>query len=51
MPKGEIVPIPLLCTVTFGTPIALGRDEDKAVFLDRCRNAVLALAPGNGTDR
>jgi 1-acyl-sn-glycerol-3-phosphate acyltransferase len=51
MPKGEVVPIPLLCTVTFGTPIALGRDEDKAAFLDRCRNAVLALAPGNGTDR
>ena len=25
MPKGEFVPIPLLCTVTFGAPIALRR--------------------------
>ena len=30
MPKGEFVPIPLLCTVTLGAPIALGADEDKS---------------------
>ena len=29
MPKGEFVPIPLLCTVTLGAPIVLGTDEDK----------------------
>jgi 1-acyl-sn-glycerol-3-phosphate acyltransferase len=50
MPKGEIVPIPLLCTVTLGVPVVLGADEEKAVFLERSRNALLALAPG-GTSK
>ena len=44
MPKGEFVPIPLLCSVTLGAPIALAADEDKAAFLDRCRSALGALA-------
>jgi 1-acyl-sn-glycerol-3-phosphate acyltransferase len=44
MPKGEVVPIPLLCTVTLGAPIALHAGEEKATFLDRSRNALLALA-------
>jgi len=45
MPKGEIVPIPLLCTTTFGEPLKLADAEDKTVFLERCRSALLALAP------
>jgi 1-acyl-sn-glycerol-3-phosphate acyltransferase len=45
MPKGEVVPVPILCSVTFGAPITLGADEDKRVFLDRAREAVLALRP------
>jgi 1-acyl-sn-glycerol-3-phosphate acyltransferase len=45
MPKGELVPIPLLCTVTFGAPLALDPAEDKDAFLDRARTALLALAP------
>ena len=45
MPKGEVVPVPILCTVTFGTPIMLGRGEDKRAFLDRAREAVLAERP------
>jgi 1-acyl-sn-glycerol-3-phosphate acyltransferase len=45
MPKGEIIPIPLLCTVTFGTPIRLEPDEERADFLLRGRAALLALAP------
>jgi 1-acyl-sn-glycerol-3-phosphate acyltransferase len=44
MPKGEFVPIPLLCTVTLGAPVVLGAGENKAAFLDRSRNALLALA-------
>jgi len=44
MPKGEFVPIPLLCTVTLGAPIGVGADEDKTAFLDRSRKALLALA-------
>ena len=51
MPKGEFVPIPLLCTVTLGTPIVLGTDEAKTAFLDRSRNALLALATRGGNDR
>jgi 1-acyl-sn-glycerol-3-phosphate acyltransferase len=43
MPKGEVVPVPMLCAVTFGAPMALGADEDRATFLSRARDAVLAL--------
>ena len=45
MPKGEVVPVPILCTVTFGAPIALEPGEDKRDFLDRARDAVIALRP------
>ncbi len=45
MPKGEVIPIPLLCTVTFGAPILLRPDEDRAAFMTRGRDALLALAP------
>ncbi|MCV2421783.1 lysophospholipid acyltransferase family protein [Paucibacter sp. DJ2R-2] len=48
MPKGEIVPVPILCTVTFGAPIQLKADEDKRAFLERARAAVLACRPGCG---
>ncbi len=46
MPKGEVVPVPILCTVTFGAPISLAEGEDKRLFLERARNAVVALQPG-----
>jgi 1-acyl-sn-glycerol-3-phosphate acyltransferase len=45
MPKGEVVPVPVLCTVTFGSPMLLEPGEDKRVFLDRARAAVLAAKP------
>ncbi|MBX3638599.1 MAG: 1-acyl-sn-glycerol-3-phosphate acyltransferase [Rubrivivax sp.] len=45
MPKGEVVPVPILCTVTFGAPITLAPGEDKRGFLARARDAVLALRP------
>ena len=48
MPKGEFVPIPLICTVTFGAPLHVGDGEEKDAFLDRARDALLALAPANG---
>lgn len=51
MPKGEIVPIPLLCTVTIGAPIQVRDEEDKRAFLDRSAHALLALAPHSGNDR
>ena len=45
MPKGEVVPVPILCTVTFGAPLILAAGEDKRDFLDRARQAVLDLRP------
>jgi 1-acyl-sn-glycerol-3-phosphate acyltransferase len=45
MPKGEIVPVPILCTVTFGAPLRLAEGEEKAPFLDRASEALLALKP------
>jgi len=45
MPKGEVVPVPILCTVTFGTPVKLQPGEDKRSFLTRARDAVLAVRP------
>ena len=45
MPKGEVVPVPILCTVTFGAPIRLEAGEDKRDFLDRARDAVIAQRP------
>jgi 1-acyl-sn-glycerol-3-phosphate acyltransferase len=48
MPKGEVVPVPILCTVTFGAPMQLGPDEDKRSFLERARAAVVALRPVAG---
>lgn len=45
MPKGEVVPVPILCTVTFGAPLSLRAGEDKRDFLDRARDAVVALRP------
>jgi 1-acyl-sn-glycerol-3-phosphate acyltransferase len=45
MPKGEVVPVPILCSATFGAPIALQAGEDKRAFLERARDAVIALKP------
>ena len=50
MPKGEVAPVPILCTVTFGAPLQLGvgagAGEAKPEFLARARAAVMALQPG-----
>jgi 1-acyl-sn-glycerol-3-phosphate acyltransferase len=43
MPKGEVVPVPVLCSVTFGAPVRLEDGEDRHAFLERARSAVLAL--------
>ena len=43
MPKGEVVPVPVLCSVTFGAPIRLDPGEERRAFLDRARAAVIAL--------
>jgi 1-acyl-sn-glycerol-3-phosphate acyltransferase len=43
MPKGEVVPVPILCSVTFGAPVKLEPGEERRAFLDRAREAVIAL--------
>lgn len=45
LPKGKFLPIPLLCEVHVGTPLSLREGETKEAFLERSRNALLALAP------
>ncbi|OEO25893.1 acyl-phosphate glycerol 3-phosphate acyltransferase [Pseudomonas sp. J237] len=45
MPKGRVLPLPLLCTTSFGPALQLAEDESKEHFLKRCRDALLALAP------
>ncbi|GAB4406173.1 MAG: lysophospholipid acyltransferase family protein [Rhodoferax sp.] len=43
MPKGEVVPVPVLCSVTFGAPMQVLPSEDCRAFLQRARAAVIAL--------
>lgn len=43
LPKGEIVPVPLICTVTFGPPIHIAPGEDRDIFLSRAHAALAAL--------
>lgn len=44
MPKGKLLPLPLLCTATFGAPLRLQPEEDKTGFLARAREALIALS-------
>jgi len=45
IPKGAVIPIPLLCSLTFGEAMHLQPGEGKGAFLARARDALLALAP------
>lgn len=51
MPKGEFVPVPLICTVTFGAPLEISSIDNKKDFLQQARDALLALAPTDTDDR
>lgn len=50
MPSGEVIPVPLGCTVTFGTPIHLAPDETKDQFLHRAATALVACKPPSRDD-
>jgi 1-acyl-sn-glycerol-3-phosphate acyltransferase len=41
LPKGEFIPVPLLCSITFGLPLRLAAGEAKDTFLARARQALL----------
>ena len=44
LPKGALLPVPVVCTVRFGAPVDRIPDESREVFLERARGAVIALA-------
>jgi 1-acyl-sn-glycerol-3-phosphate acyltransferase len=43
LPKGEVLPVPMLSRVVFGPPLRIGADEDKHEFLARAREALIQL--------
>jgi 1-acyl-sn-glycerol-3-phosphate acyltransferase len=43
LPKGEFLPVPFVCSLSFGAPVALASGEGKAEFLSRARDAVMQL--------
>lgn len=43
LPKGAALPVPMVCTVRFGAPVALDSGESRELFLERAREAVIAL--------
>jgi 1-acyl-sn-glycerol-3-phosphate acyltransferase len=43
LPRGEVLPVPLLSCITFGPPVWLEAGEPKADFLNRAREAVRRL--------
>jgi len=45
LPKGEVIPLPFICTVRFGDAMNRKPNEDKYAFLKRAEAAVKALAP------
>lgn len=49
MPKGAKLPIPLTCTVRFGSPLQSVPDEPKGAFLERARAEVIKLAGSTPT--
>jgi 1-acyl-sn-glycerol-3-phosphate acyltransferase len=44
LPKGDILPVPLLGSLTVGEPLRLNPEETKPAFLQRAREAVQRLA-------
>lgn len=51
MPKGHVIPVPLLCTVSFGAPVRVEPGESIDAFLARAAEAMVALRPQNGGSR
>lgn len=51
LPKGEFLPVPLLCRVVFGSAVKPGDGEERHAFLDRAREAMVALDPRPGRNR
>lgn len=50
LPKGAVIPVPLMCKTIFGEALHLAPDEGKDAFLARSRAALLALRPRRDDD-
>jgi len=45
LPKGQFLPVPLLCRVVFGPAVTIAPGEERRAFLERARQTLLALNP------
>lgn len=50
LPKGEILAVPVLCSVNFGEPLRPAPDETREAFLERARETVKSLGPREYTE-
>ncbi|QMT31688.1 lysophospholipid acyltransferase family protein [Alysiella filiformis] len=50
LPKGKLIPVPIICDVQIGDELRLHPNESKDEFLQRARDAMLALAPKHKRD-
>lgn len=46
LPKGEVLPVPMLCSITFGCPIKLEKSETKEKFIEKAKKAIIDLKTG-----
>lgn len=44
MPKGKHVPLPIICTIRIGNPMERIAGEEKQLFLERARDAIVRLS-------
>jgi 1-acyl-sn-glycerol-3-phosphate acyltransferase len=51
MPRGEVIPVPLICTLTFGPAFQISEGESKDDFMSRAKSALFALTPTGDTDK
>lgn len=45
IPKGQWLPVPMVCSVSYGAPLVVDPEEEKDAFTRRAEAAVLALRP------
>lgn len=46
MPKGHLIPLPVLCSLTIGEPIQVEENETRQEFLERARATLISLGKG-----
>lgn len=48
LPKGELIPVPVVARLTFGAPISLAAGETRDALLERARESVVTLRHTQG---